>query len=130
MSEPSQPLRDIISQIPPLDATNAEDALQHDAGRATEEAKAYAGKTLDEESEENEHHRQEGLRDTVHKLVGWAAYGFFGLYAVAVVCVFWHYLVSEKYAWMSSNQLHAVTAAVFSGAITSKGGQYFSRRIR
>ena len=117
-------------RIPPLDAQNAEGALNADLSSAAHEQLAYADKNLDETSRKNEHRRDEGLRDTVHRLFDLGIKGAFILYCLAVLTVSCHYLLPEKCRWLSADQLHTVTTVVFSGAVMSRGGQYLSRRVR
>jgi hypothetical protein len=95
VNEPSRSIKDLTSRIPPLDAANAEDAFVSDSGKATQEALAYAGRNLEEISADNEHQRNEYLKDTVHKL---AAYGngVFLLYVFSVFAVSWHYLLPSS----------------------------------
>jgi len=125
-----KPYKRPTRRIPPLDADNAQDALEHDHGKAAREAIAYADGNLDRESKKNEHDRSEALRDTIHILFGYGLKGAFILYGLALVSVCWHYLMPENYGWLSTSQLHTVTTVVFSGAVTSRGGQYLSRRVR
>ena len=102
--------------------------MEHDSGNATREALAYVDGNLARLSERNEHHRSEALRDNIHHLFGWGLKGAFLLYGLAVVAVCWHYLM--PWPWLTPDQLHTVTTVVLSGAITSKGSQYLSRRVR
>ena len=130
MTEPPSPPNRARRRIPPLDAANAEGPLETDRGKATSELFAFSDKTLEQKSRENEHHRNESLKDTVHWLFSWGVKVAFTVYGFAVGAVVWHYLMPEQWGWLSQAQLHTVATVVFSGAVISNGGQYLSRRVR
>ena len=130
MPEPPTRNRRRAGRIPPLHPGDAEGPLEPDSGASTSEVRAYQDRNLELVSRENEHQRSESLRDTIHTLFGWGVKAAFVLYGIAVLAVCWHYLLPERWAWLSPDQLRTVTTVVFSGAITSRGGQYLSRRVR
>jgi hypothetical protein len=120
-------LSDILRQIPPIETQQASGLLNDDSGNAKREAQGFASGTLEQESAENEHRRSEALKDHVHSIAVCGVWIVGFLYLSGISIVIWHYVT--PWAWLSSEQLHTVTAVVFSSAVTSTGSKYFSRRM-
>jgi hypothetical protein len=117
----------VLRSIPPLEPTEVAEALAHDSGQATREAQGFASGDLKEESAKNEHRRIESLKDHVHRMAVCGVWAVGALYFSGISIVIWHYVT--PWPWLSPDQLHTVTAVVFSGAITSTGTKYFSKRV-
>jgi hypothetical protein len=93
------------------------------------EAAAVAAGTLEKESKRAEQSRTERLRNHVNRAAIGAVWLFFSLFSAGIVVVAWHYLMPEKYAWLSDSQLTVVKTFLASGVITGTAGRYLSARV-
>jgi hypothetical protein len=58
-----------------------------------------------------------------------AVWLFFSLFAIGIVVIAWHYLMPEKWAWLSDSQLTTVKTFLASGAVTGTAGRYLAVRL-
>jgi hypothetical protein len=93
------------------------------------EAASLASGTLEEESKKAEHSRTERLRNHVHRAAVCSVWLLFFLVTSALIIVAYHYLVSERYCWLSDGQLTTVTTFLTSGAISAAAVRYMTARI-
>lgn len=121
-----RPISDLTRRVPPL---HDEEPPSAPDTAATQEAQGFASGNLEQVSAENEHRRSEAFKDHVHRLAICGTWAFGILYLVGGLIVVWHNFTPPTWAWLPPDQLHTVTAVVFSGAISSAGTRYFSRRI-
>jgi hypothetical protein len=92
-------------------------------------ARIEAAQVASGDYDENESARSDQLRHHVHLAMLAGIWLMFGLIAISVLAVAWHYLVPERYEWLSEPQLTALKTFIFSGAVTGAGNRYFSSRL-
>jgi hypothetical protein len=115
-----------FKRIPELAGTESEPASITGDTEGQKEAAAVAAGTLEEESKRAEHRRTERLRNHVNVAAIAVVWIFFSL---GIIAVAWHYLMPEKYAWLSDSQLTALKTFLASGAITGTAGRYLAARV-
>lgn len=95
-----------------------------DAAARTEAAEVASGKY-----DENELKRSDQLRHHVHFAMLCGIWFMFALIVISIIAVAWHYLLPERWEWLSESQLTAIKTFIFSGAVTGAGNKYFSSRL-
>jgi hypothetical protein len=103
-----------------LGASSSDDAAIREAG-------AIGNRRLDQESQEKEHERREFLRD--HASLGSVILLWLIIMATAgaILSVAIQYLT--PFGWLSDEQLSAVQAYVFSGAVVTAIGGYMRKYL-
>jgi hypothetical protein len=95
-----------------------------DDKKAEAEAAAISSKTLEQEASANEHTRRERFRNNVAQGALCLVWVVIGLIAASCLALAWHYLMPEKWAWMSETQLGHVQTFVFSSAVVGALNAY------
>ena len=95
-----------------------------DAAALSEAAEVASGNY-----DENESKRSDQLRHHVHFIMLCGIWLLSALIGVSIFAVAWHYLLPERWEWLSETQLTAIKTFIFSGAVTGAGNKYFSSRL-
>ena len=112
-----RPLVEALARIPPFADAEATEKIPQNSDDARKEALGFANKSLDQIAEENEHCRNEVLRNHVHIasifLVWVVCFLFVSIGSILAIhiCTPWH--------WLTDDQQTTLKALFFSGAVTT-----------
>ena len=98
-----------------------------DEGAATSEAAAIAAGKLDVKAKVSEHGRRERFRDHAADGAVFILWLLMITTAVAIFAVAWHILT--PWSWLDKDQLVAVKAYIFSGAVIAAIGGYVRKYL-
>jgi hypothetical protein len=80
--------------------------------------------------DERENARSDRLRHHVHLSMLCGIWLFSAVFSFFMLAVAWHYLMSDKWEWLTAEQLSTIKTFLFSGTVTGSIGGYFGSRIR
>lgn len=127
-NEPDLEIKQIPDEIENLKDQEARSNNVDSKEKAQKEAVALADGTLEDLAKAGEHTRNEKIRNAVGTAGVWVVWILFIIVVAAVITVSWHYIMPEKWTWLTPQQVSDLKGPLI-GAGTGFAGAYFKKRL-
>lgn len=127
-NEPDLEIRLIPEEIRDFKDDEAHSNNAASTEKAQKEAVAFVDGTLEDLAKAGEHTRNEKIRNAVGNAGVAVVWILFVIVVAAVITVSWHYIMPEKWAWLTPQQVSDLKGPLV-GAGTGFAGAYFRKRL-